>query len=40
MQGTIVPAAGKVRDLLRKADAIVEDPRLTSARAANPDDQP
>ena len=40
VQATVVPAAGKVRDLLKKADAIVEDARLTAARAANPDDQP
>ncbi len=40
VQAEVVPAAGKVRELLRKADVIVEDARLTAARAANPDDQP
>jgi hypothetical protein len=40
VQAAVVPAMGKVRDLLRQADAIVEDMRLTAARAANPDDQP
>lgn len=40
VQAVVAPAAGKVRDLLRPADAIVEDVRLTAARAANPDDQP
>jgi dipeptidase E len=40
VQAAVVPATGKVRDLLRQADAIVEDVRLTAARAANPDDQP
>ncbi len=34
------PGVGKVRDLLRPADAIVEDPHLPAARAANPDDLP
>jgi dipeptidase E len=39
VQAVVAPAAGKVCDLLSKADAIVEDARLTAARAANPDDQ-
>ena len=40
VQAAVVPAVGKVRDLLRPAAAIVEDPRLAAVRAANPDDQP
>lgn len=40
VQASVVPAAGKVRDLLKKADAVVQDPHLAAARAANPDDQP
>jgi dipeptidase E len=40
VQAVVVPETGKVRELLSKADAIVEDPRLAAARAANPDDQP
>jgi dipeptidase E len=39
VQATVVPATGKLRDLLSMAEAMVEDPRLAAARAANPDDQ-
>jgi dipeptidase E len=39
VQAMVVPATGKRRELLSQADAIVEDPRLAAARAANPDDQ-
>ncbi|PON15234.1 hypothetical protein C2W62_24915 [Candidatus Entotheonella serta] len=40
VQKEIVPAFGKLRDLLSPAEAIVEDPRLSAARVANPDDLP
>lgn len=40
VQASVVPETGKVRDLLSKATAIEEDPRLAAARAANPTDQP
>jgi dipeptidase E len=39
VQATVVPATGKLRDLLSMAEAMVEDPRLAAARAENPDDQ-
>jgi dipeptidase E len=39
VQATVIPATGKRRELVSKADVIVEDPRLAAARAANPDDQ-
>ncbi len=40
VQATVAPAEGKVCELFREANAIVEDVRLAEARAANPDDQP
>ena len=38
VQATVAPEVGAICDLLQPADAIVEDPRLAAARAANPDD--
>lgn len=38
VQANVAPTAGKVSELLREADAIVEDVRLEEARAANPDE--
>ena len=32
---TLVPASGKVSDILRQATEIVDDPRVTACRAAN-----
>ncbi len=40
VQAAVVQAAGKISDLLRQADVIVEDARVAAARAANLDDQP
>lgn len=38
VRAEVVPPAGEVARILREADAVLEDPRLTAARAANPDD--
>eukprot|EP00927_Polykrikos_kofoidii_P072277 TRINITY_DN68411_c0_g1_i1.p1 TRINITY_DN68411_c0_g1~~TRINITY_DN68411_c0_g1_i1.p1 ORF type:complete len:359 (-),score=65.35 TRINITY_DN68411_c0_g1_i1:185-1261(-) len=38
--GRPVPAEGRLSDLLKVADGLVDDPRVESCRNANPDDSP